>query len=224
TAAFADKTHSAPCASAAYRRQATFRRAGSIERQIGAQAVGALLDPGNRGLRAGVNEDVGAKLLGAREALFAHIQRNDARPHDRSELRCGHADRSLANDGDRVPFPEIHSPERLKGSAGAAGNGRAGHKAKLIRQGYGCWCGNFQIARMRAVPGDAIDDGAVYAHLRPAGPAVGASAAAAVVVHHDPLADAGRPLRDIRPYGCHGAAWLVSGDHWTTQLSEPERS
>src|SRR5271169_776431 len=78
------------------------------------------------------------------------------------------------------------------------------------------WC-------MRAMPGYAIDDAAIDAHLRPASKALWAGAAATIVMHHDTSADAGGALSDGGPDRCDDAAGFVSGDHRTAYYSKPKR-
>src|SRR5262249_5849373 len=82
---------------------------------------------------------------------------------------------------------------------------------------------DLHIGRMRAMPGDAIDDCAFRAHLGPAGETMRAAAAAAVVVHHDPRADARSALVDLGPDGRHGAAGLVPSNDRAAYLSQAKR-
>src|SRR5690348_11716725 len=72
--------------------------------------------------------------------------------------------------------------------------------------------------------GDAIDLGdALVAKLHPAGLALRADAAAAVVMHHRALAAARLLLADARAHRDHDAARLVPGDHRSAGRLEAER-
>ena len=109
-----------------------------------------------------------------------------------------------------VPVPqEIAAPVSKESSSGSGTRVRAGH---------------FMKARMGAVPGDAVDLGdALDAELHPAGRAVPADAAAAVVMLHHPHADPRLPLGHAGPDGGDDAAGLVPGDHRPAAGLEAER-
>src|SRR5579862_668383 len=86
-AAFADKTRDTPCPSTAYRGQASLRRAGGVERQIGTQAVCQRLDRGDRIISLWIDQGIRAEIFGARKSLRADIKCDDTSTHCRGELR-----------------------------------------------------------------------------------------------------------------------------------------
>ena len=79
-----------------------------------------------------------------------------------------------------------------------------------------CW-------RMCAMAGSAIDDAPGVAHLRPAGAAVPAGAAAAIAMHHDVRADPDNALVDGAAGGGDHAARLVPGNDRTGRFAETVR-
>ena len=77
--------------------------------------------------------------------------------------------------------------QRAPGGAGAAGDRGAGLEGELVRQRHEGARRALHVSRMGAMPGDAVDLGdALDAELHPAGRAVPADAAAAVVMLHHP--------------------------------------
>src|SRR5215218_6577081 len=131
------------------------------------------------------------------------------------------------------PWPKIAmvsspwSPRRCSappGGAGAAGDRRAGLEGELVRQRHEGAGRAFHESRMGAVPGDVVDLGdALDAELHPAGRAVPADAAAAVVMLHHPHSDPRLPLGHAGPDGGDDAAGLVPGDHRPAAALEAER-
>src|SRR3546814_12463397 len=77
----------------------------------------------------------------------------------------------------------------------AAVDRRPGREGQRVRQGDQRAGRALHVAGMRAVAGDAVDLGdALDAELHPAGGAMRADPAAAVVVDHRPLPDPGLPM------------------------------
>lgn len=76
---------------------------------------------------------------------------------------------------------------------------------------------------MCAMAGSAIGNAAGVAHLRPAGPAMPAGAAAAIVMHHDARADPDDALVDGAAGGGNYAAGLVTGNDRTGRFAETVR-
>ncbi len=182
-----------------------------------------VLDRGRSVIAARIDQRVGAEFLGARKPLGADVERDDARAHRCGELRRRKAHRALADNGDGVAAGEIDPPQRLVGGAGAAGDRRAGGERQFVRQRHQRIGRYFHIRRMGAMAGPAIDDAAGVAHLRPAGAAVPAGAAAAIVMHHDAGADPDNALVDGAAGGGDDAARLVAGNDRTGRFAETVR-
>src|SRR5262245_56669857 len=81
--------------------------------------------------------------------------------------------------------------------------------------------GTFMYLACAPCPARAVNDGALEAHLRPAGATVLAVATAVVVVIHHALADTRFLLGDAGTHRRHDAAWLVPGDHSGLPLDAP---
>ena len=113
-------------------------------------------------------------------------------------------DRPLAEDRDGVVALQTEPVQRAPGGAGAAGNRGAGLEGQLVRQRHQRARRTFHVSRVRAVAGGAVDLGDAFdAQLHPAGRAMRADAAAAIVVlhhaHADPRLLLGHARRRPRP-------------------------
>src|SRR6185437_4167303 len=125
---------------------------------------------------------------------------NDARAHRGGKLRRREPDGALAQDCDGVVALETESMQGAPGRAGAAGDGGARREGELVGQRDERARRAFEIACMAAMAGDAVDLlHSFVAELHPAGRALRADAAAAIVMLHDAHADARLLLRDARP-------------------------
>ena len=128
-AALADKTYRSPWSRRAHRGHPALWRARCVQRQIGAGAMGESLDRLNRIGSLGIDQRIGAELLGARQPFSADVKRDHARAHGHGELRRRQPDRTLPDDRDGVRAAEIYPAQRAIGSASAAGNRCAGREA-----------------------------------------------------------------------------------------------
>src|SRR5216684_116271 len=211
-AALADEAYRAPHLGALDGGEAAGFDAGSVEGEVGA-AAREILDRAHGIVGAGVHDRVGAEFRGATEPFAARVDGDDARAHGGGELRRREADWALAEDGDGVVAGELHAAQRAIGRAGAAGDRRAGREAERVGERHQREGGHFEPGRVAAMRVVAVDrDRLLLAELRPAGAAMVARGAAAVVMHHDACAETRLLLRHAGADGGDDAAGLVPGD------------
>ncbi len=114
----ADKAHRAPRANAAQGVLSGGDSSGRLKCHCRSTSVGQTSDRVWNIRVPGVHDEVGAERLGSRQPTIVDVERDHARTMRLGEECCGEANRSLAEDRDRV---SARQPHALEGSPSGAG-------------------------------------------------------------------------------------------------------